>query len=329
MNELINLGLFTAKAIIILILILVVLMAFFSLLSKGRLKSKGRLQINHLNKKFAEYIELIMGEALDKKQFKRFLKEKKAAVKAKSKQDIPKKSFVINFHGDIKASAVDSLREEITAILNVATPRDEVIVKIDSAGGTVHGYGLAAAQLMRVRAKQIPLIACIDKVAASGGYLMSCVANKILAAPFAIIGSIGVIVQLPNFNRLLKEKHIDFEQYTAGEFKRTITIFGENTDEGRQKLQEEIEDVHQLFKNLITEYRPQVNIEKVSTGEYWLGQQAMSLNLVDEIRTSDDYLLQQSHESEIFELSFEVKKSLISRFSGIKNYLQWMGNSPF
>jgi serine protease SohB len=179
----------------------------------------------------------------------------------------------------------------------------------------VHGYGLAAAQLMRIRAQHIPLVVAIDKIAASGGYLMACVANKILSAPFAIIGSIGVVVQLPNFNRLLKEKNIDFELHTAGEFKRTITLFGENTDEGREKLQHEIEDIHGLFKGLIHKYRKQIDIEKVATGEHWLGQQALILKLVDEIKTSDEYLLEQTNNAQVFEICYEVKRPLLSRLS--------------
>ena len=165
----------------------------------------------------------------------------------------------------MRASTVSSLAEEITALLNIATPNDEVLLRLESAGGVVHGYGLAAAQLMRIRAQHIPLVVAIDKIAASGGYLMACVADKILAAPFAIIGSIGVVVQLPNFHRLLKDKHIDFELHTAGEFKRTITLFVENTKEGKEKLQHEIEDIHGLFKNLIHDYRQQIDIDKVAT----------------------------------------------------------------
>ena len=223
---------------------------------------------------------------------------------------------MLDFHGDMRASAVATLREEITAILNVATPGDEVILRLESPGGVVHGYGLAAAQLMRLRTRQIPLTVAVDKIAASGGYMMACVANKILAAPFAIIGSIGVVVQLPNFHRVLKDKHIDFEQHTAGEFKRTITLFGENTEEGREKLQHELEDIHQLFKNLIVEHRQQIDIQKVATGEHWLGQQALGLNLVDEIKTSDDYLLERSKDATLYELCYEVKKPFLSRLSG-------------
>lgn len=213
------------------------------------------------------------------------------------------------------------MREEVTAILNVAKPQDEVVIKLDSPGGVVNGYGLAAAQLERIRANRIPLTVTIDKMAASGGYLMACVADRILAAPFAIIGSIGVIVQLPNFHRLLKNNNIDFEQHTAGEFKRTITLFGENTEEGRLKLQHEIEDIHQLFKNIITDHRPQIDIQQVATGEHWLGTQALELKLVDEIKTSDEYLTARAKDAHLYEIAYEVKKPFMSRFSAAANTL--------
>ena len=319
MTALIELGLFSAKTFIIVFGILVVLIVFFALISRGKDKSKGKLTIKNLNKKYAQTADALLEKSLSKKQFKHYLKEKKTALKLEKKQEDEKKKniYVLQFNGDIKASAVASLREEITAILTVATPQDEVVVNIESAGGMVHGYGLAAAQLMRVRAKNIPLTVTIDKVAASGGYLMACIANKILCAPFAIVGSIGVIVQLPNFHRLLKEKNIDFEQLTAGEYKRTLTMFGENTEAGREKLHQEIEDIHQHFKNLITTYRKQINIQQVATGEHWLGEHAITLNLVDVIQTSDDYLLENSQQANVnvFEVSYEIKKSFLSKFS--------------
>ncbi|VVC76509.1 putative protease SohB [Aquicella siphonis] len=312
-----QLGLFAAKSIIIVLMVLTVMIVFFILLAKSKEKTKGRLVIKNLNHKFNETKEAILAETLPKKQFKQFLKDRKAEEKARQKAGQSEKNiFVLRFHGDMKASAVSSLSEEISAILNIATPADEVMLCLESAGGVVHGYGLAAAQLMRIRARNIPLVVAVDKIAASGGYMMACVANKILSAPFAIIGSIGVVVQLPNFNRLLKDKHVDYELHTAGEFKRTITLFGENTDEGREKLQHEIEDIHKLFKELIREHRKQIDIQKVATGEHWLGLQALTLNLVDEIRTSDDYLLQQSKNSKLFEVSYETKKPLLARLSG-------------
>lgn len=322
-NAFLQLGIFTAEAIIITLLILVILVVFFMLLAKGKEKTRGKLVIKNLNKKFEDIKETLLAETLPKKEFKQFLKTQKAEEKAKQKaEQKPKNIFVLTFHGDMKASAVSSLSEEISAILNIATPADEVVVRLESAGGVVHGYGLAAAQLMRIRARNIPLVIAIDKIAASGGYMMACIANKVFAAPFAIIGSIGVVVQLPNFHRLLKDKHIDFELHTAGEFKRTITLFGENTNEGREKLQHEIEDIHGLFKNLIHEYRQQVDIAKVATGEHWLGQQALGLKLIDEIKTSDDYLFEQIKHAEIFEINYEVKKPLFAKLSNSASMLR-------
>lgn len=314
-QALIDLALFTSKTFILALFIIVIMIAFFALLLKSKEKIKERFVIKDLNKKYREASETLMAETLPKKQFKKYLKQQKQNDKLKEKSAKKDKNvFVLNFHGDLKASAVDALREEITTILNVATSADEVVLRLESPGGMVTGYGLAAAQLARFRAKQIPLTVAIDKVAASGGYLMACVANKILCAPFAIVGSIGVIVQLPNFNRLLKQKNIDFEQHTAGEYKRTVTMFGENTAEGRAKLNEEIEDIHQQFKNLIATYRHDLDIQKVATGEYWLGQQALDLKLVDVIQTSDDYLQEASKNAKILEITYEVKKTWISKF---------------
>lgn len=323
-DALIQLALFTAKSCIIVLMILIVLMAFLVLLAKAKQKMTGRLVIKNVNQKYDEAREALLAETLPKKQFKQFLKNRKAEQKAKEKsQEQPSNVFVLDFNGDIKATAVDALREEITAVLSAAAPQDEVVLRLESGGGTVHGYGLAAAQLMRFRAANIPLTVIIDKIAASGGYLMACVANQILSAPFAIVGSIGVIVQLPNFNRLLKDKHIDFEQLTAGEYKRTLTVFGENTDAGRQKLKEEIEDVHQQFKQLILSHRPQINIQEVATGEYWRGPQALSLRLIDLIKTSDEYLLERSKKANVYELAFEIKKSFFSKLTGLTSSVLW------
>ena len=214
------------------------------------------------------------------------------------------------FKGDIKASDVSSLREEISAILTFASKNDEIFVTLESAGGTVHGYGLAASQLKRIRDKNIKLIVAVDKVAASGGYMMACVADKIIAAPFAIIGSIGVLAQIPNFYRLLKKHNVDFEQVTVGQYKRTLTLFGENTDEDREKVQEELEETHQLFKDFIKEYRDDVDIDKIATGEHWYGKQAIELKLVDELKTSDDYLSEAVQNADIYEIDYIRKKPL-------------------
>lgn len=309
-----ELALFASKSLIVLAIILFILIAFFMLIAKGKGKMQGYLSIKNLNKKQDETKEELLSEMLPKKAFKKFLKDKKQKEKTKS-EDISN-VFVLNFHGDIKASAVAGLREEVSAILNIAKPQDEVILKLESAGGIVHGYGLAAAQLHRLKQKHILLTICIDKMAASGGYMMACTGDRILAAPFSIIGSIGVIVQLPNFHRVLKDKHIDFEQLTAGDYKRTLTVFGENTAAGREKLQEEIEEIHQRFKNLIATNRPRLDIDKVATGEHWLGEQALELNLVDELKTSDEYIMHRIDHANVYEIHYEMKKSFLSKLTG-------------
>jgi serine protease SohB len=321
LNAFMQLTLFTLKAIIIVALILILLAGILALISKGKDKLKGRLSIKNLNEKYNEVREELLAEVLPKDEFKKFIKDKKQQQKSKtttSKTNV----FVLNFNGDMRASAVSALREEVTAILSIAKPADEVVVCLESSGGMVHAYGLAAAQLSRIREKNIPLTVAVDKVAASGGYLMACVANKILAAPFAIIGSIGVIVQIPNFNRLLKEKNIDFEQLTAGDYKRTITMFGHNTEEGREKLKEEINEIHHLFKDAIHANRAQVDIDKVATGEHWLGTQALTLKLVDEIKTSDDYLVAKAETANVYEITYETKKSLGQKLTGTVNMMK-------
>lgn len=315
---------FSAKAFILVILILVLLIGILALFGRGKEKHHGRISIKNINKKYAQVKEMLLHEILSKKSFKQFIKNKKSIEKHTNPEAHPQKNiFILNFDGDIRASGVTALREEITAILQVAHVHDEVVVRLESAGGMVHAYGLAAAQLSRIREKSIPLTVIVDKVAASGGYLMACIANKILAAPFAIIGSIGVIVQLPNFHRLLKENHIDYEQLTAGNFKRTLTLFGENTQEAREKLHEEIEEIHHIFKNVIQEHRTHLNIEKIATGEHWLAKQAIELKLVDGLQTSDDYLLQQSENAKLFEVSYHVKKSLSERIFSSVQLMLW------
>jgi serine protease SohB len=326
LNALLMLLIFTLKAIIIVALALVLVVGIIALSTKGKEKLRGRVQIKNLNEKYAEIKKTIMQEISAKDEFKKFVKHQKALDKenkklAKDHQRVEKRIFVLNFCGDIKASAVTALREEVTAVLGVATTHDEVLVRLESAGGMVHAYGLAAAQLARLRQKRIPLTITVDKVAASGGYLMASVADKILAAPFAIIGSIGVVVQMPNFHRYLDEKHIDFEQLTAGDYKRTLTIFGQNTEEDRAKMQAEIEVIHQLFMASIQQYRPDLDMKKVATGEHWLAMQAAEMKLVDEIRTSDDYLLAQSDAAKLYEIIYEVKKPWTSKIGAAANLL--------
>jgi serine protease SohB len=143
--------------------------------------------------------------------------------------------------------------------------------------------------------------------------MMACIGNRILAAPFAVIGSIGVVAQLPNFNRLLKKHDVDIELHTAGAHKRTLTMVGENTEEGRQKFKEELEDTHVLFKEFVSENRPELDIDHIATGEVWYGKRALDQKLIDEIRTSDDYLLSKRADTDIFSVKYRQKRSLPER----------------
>ena len=272
-------------------------------------KLPAEIRISHLNARVNEQRKKIAQATASKFELLQLTQQlsKEARLRKKNNQKI----YVLDFKGDTAASAVESLREEITLILATAKAgRDRVVVRLESPGGMVHGYGLAAAQLVRLRDAGFNLTICVDKVAASGGYMMACIANEIVSAPFAVVGSIGVVAQVPNFNRLLKDKHIDFELYTAGEFKRTVTMFGENTAEGKAKFEEELQQTHELFKHFVEKYRPQLNVEKVATGEHWYGKDALELNLVDKLQTSDEYLLGLLAQHDVYVIDTRRKPTL-------------------
>lgn len=306
---------FLAKTVTLVVAILVVLISFAALRSKGRRKSAGQLQVSKLNDFYKGLRERLESSLLDKDQLKALRKSESKTEKknSKKKPEAKPRVFVLDFDGDIKASATESLRHEITALMSLATPTDEVVLRLESGGGMVHSYGLASSQLARIRQAGVPLTVCIDKVAASGGYMMACIGEKIISAPFAILGSIGVVAQLPNVNRLLKKHDIDFEVLTAGEYKRTLTVFGENTEKGREKFQEDLDITHQLFKNFVSRYRPQLAIDDVATGEVWLGVAALDKQLVDELQTSDEYLATKAKTAEVFHLHYAERKSLQER----------------
>ena len=310
-------GLFLAKTLTVLVALVLIILIISSRRSRGG-EDEG-IEINKINDRYKMLSQTLQEHTLTKDVYKKIAKEAKRKEKEELRQsketDAKRRIFVLDFDGDIRASAVSSLRKEITAVLTTATPKDEVFVRLESGGGMVHSYGLAASQLLRIKKRGIPLAVSVDKIAASGGYMMACVADRILAAPFSIIGSIGVVAQIPNFHRLLKKKDIDFELVTAGEFKRTLTLFGENTDSARAKFKHEIEETHQLFKNFITQNRPQVDIEKVATGEHWHGVQAIEMKLVDELITSDDYLFEASAVADVYEVKVLQKRSLGEKIS--------------
>ncbi len=305
-------GLFLAKA-----LTLVAAVAAVVALSVGmsrREAQPGSLTVEKLNDRF-RHLRLQLGHALlsraDRRREQR--EEKKRQKAAAQDGGERRRVFVVDFKGDIRATAVAALREEISAILGVARPTDEVVLRLENFGGAVHEHGLAASQLMRLRAKGIPLTAIVDKGAASGGYLMACVANHIVAAPFAVIGSIGVIAQLPNFHRALEARGVDFEQVTAGRYKRTVTMFGRTTDADRAKLREELEDVHALFKQVVATHRPGLDVEAVATGEHWYGTRALDLRLVDALETSDDYLHRVAETSDLYRVHYRARPTLQQR----------------
>jgi len=309
-----NYGLFLAKAATILIFIWLLLSLIFSLTHKPR--EQDQIEIKNLNEKFDNLKLLMQKSMLSKKQAKELDKQNKKKNKKNKNEDKRQRVFVLNFVGNIKASAVKHLRKEITALLAVATPEDEVVICLENAGGMVHEHGFASSQLERIKKRKIPLTVAVDKVAASGGYMMACVADRIVAAPFSIIGSIGVIAQLPNFNRLLEKHGIDYEQVKAGDLKRTITMFGKNTDEDREKFAEQMEETHALFKEFVAENRSQLDIQKIATGEHWLGKRALQLKLVDELITSDDYLLRKSESADVYEIKHSAPKSVSEKIMG-------------
>ncbi|MDG0816378.1 protease SohB [Bdellovibrio svalbardensis] len=318
MDALQSIGVFAAQTFLILFAIIAVILVIAMVAAKAA-GHKNEIEVELLHKKYKNFQNLLKAHTMSKterKDLKKQLKQEKKESADKSRTH-EKKIFVIDFEGDVKASAVENLREEVTAVLTSAKPEDEVVVRIESPGGVVHGYGLAASQLLRIRDKGIPLTVCVDKVAASGGYLMSVTANKILSAPFAIVGSIGVVAQVPNFHRILKKHDVDVKEYTAGEFKRTVSLLGEITSKGEEKFQQQLEETHILFKSFVQKFRPQMNLQEVATGEYWYGEQAITKGLVDEIRTSDDYLMALADKHQIIKVKFEQHESFGDKLSGI------------
>lgn len=332
MEFLLDYGLFLAKIITVVAAIIVLLIIAKSAGGKSG-AAKGELEITNLSEQHKQSVEQLEhhlhDDAFIKARDKAVKKEEKEKNKSREKEikqaskdgslDSKREPhlFVLDFNGSIDAKEVASLREEITAILAVAREGDEVLLRLESGGGMVHGYGLASSQLDRIKAAGLPLTISVDKVAASGGYMMACVADKIVSAPFAIVGSIGVIAQIPNFNKLLKKHDIEYEQLTAGEYKRTLSMFGENTDKARDKFKQELEETHVLFKDFIRERRPSLDLDKVATGEHWFGTQAKELGLVDDISTSDDIVVAACKDKTVLSVHYVQKKKLADKLAGV------------
>jgi serine protease SohB len=305
-------GLFLLKVVTVVIGVVVVVVTAAAAGRKAG--SHEGLEVEHLNKKYQSQAAVLKKAVMNKSDWKAESKAQKEHDKADAKKEESRpRAYIIDFKGDLKASAVPSLREEISAVLDVATEKDQIVIRLENYGGVVHEHGLAASQLVRIRDHNIPLLVCVDKVAASGGYLMACVANKIIAAPFAILGSIGVIAQLPNFNRFMDSHGVDFELVTAGDYKRNVTMFGKNTDEDRARLKEQLEDVHSLFKAAVSAYRPDLDLDKVATGEHWYGTSALELGLADELKTSDELLADLAGEWDLYHVAFKIKQPLQKR----------------
>jgi serine protease SohB len=336
MDFLLNYGLFLAKTVTLVFFIIVVILLIVSASQKNS-SADDQIEIKNLSKKFANLKKLMLASTTSKKEFKQLQKQDKQSSKKESSktQASDQRVFVINFVGNIKATAVKHLRKEITALLSIATDKDEVVICLENSGGLVHEHGLAASQLQRIRQRGIPLTVAVDKVAASGGYMMACVADRIIAAPFSVLGSIGVIAQMPNFNKLLERHGIEYEQIKAGDLKRTITMFGKNTDQDRAQFTEQMQETHDLFKEFVAENRTELDMEQVATGEHWLGKKALQLKLVDELMTSDDYLLQKSQEATVYEITHRSPKSVGEKLMGNvqsvyeKTLTQWWEKNLF
>ncbi|MEA3278229.1 MAG: protease SohB [Pseudomonadota bacterium] len=313
-EALIDYGLFFAKTLTIFLLFGVLLFVLVRS-RRGHQPDADRLDVVDLNEKYRVMARALKRASLPKKAWIKALKRDRKAEKRREKDggEHQRRVFVIDFHGDIKATEVASLREVVTGVLMEIGKDDEVLVRLENAGGIVTEHGLAASQLARIRERKVRLTISVDKVAASGGYMMACVADRIIAAPFAVVGSIGVVAQLPNFHRLLERSGVDFELHTAGEYKRTLTLFGENSEAGREKLRQQLEDTHLLFKDFIREHRPDLDLKRIATGEYWYGTQALDLGLVDQVLTSDDYLMEASRDADLFLVSYAAKKRPVER----------------
>ncbi|RUR38583.1 protease SohB [Vreelandella populi] len=313
------------------VMVLLGLGVLLVLRSKGTHDSDLKLHIEPLNEQRLSRKRRLRLAATDpgarKKLVKVFRNEDKKRQKAAKHSDgvsLKQRVWVLDFQGDLKASQTERFGQEVSAIIDVAEPADEVVVRLESAGGLVHAYGLASAQLDRLQKAGLTTTVCIDKVAASGGYMMACTAQHIKAAPFAVIGSIGVVAQVPNVHRLLKRHDIDVELLTAGKYKRTLTVLGENTEEGRAKFLEDLENTHHLFKEYVSEHRPEMDIEPLATGEIWYGSEALSNRLIDSLGTSEAYLVERMADANVYSVKLEPPKTISRRFgmavsAGIEN----------
>ena len=305
MNELAQQYLLFLAEVLTLTGVVVLILLLGSAAAQRLRPSRGRLVVCRLNDHYRDLRLQLQRAALPPRQLRRELRQQRRRDKQRRRETTRRRRvFVLDFKGDIRATAVAGLREEVSAILTLAEQGDEVLLRLENAGGLVHEHGLAASQLDRLRQRGVTLTVAVDKVAASGGYMMACVGDRIIAAPFAIVGSIGVLGQVPNFHRLLDRHGVDVELVKAGELKRTLTWFGENTEEDRKHFREQVERTHALFKHFVATHRPALDMARVATGEHWFATEAVELKLVDALQTSDDYLLAACEGADLLHVHF-------------------------
>ncbi|MCP5153257.1 MAG: protease SohB [Ectothiorhodospiraceae bacterium] len=308
-------GLFVAKLVTVLALLVVAAVAVAGAARRER-EGTEHLEVRRLGERYDRMQRQIRNATLSRRELRRAARQDRRERKAHGAETPRRRVFVLSFKGDLRASAVAALREEVSAVLASAQDGDEVLLRLENGGGTVHEHGLAASQLLRLKRRGIRLTVAVDKIAASGGYMMACVADHVVAAPFAVLGSIGVLLQLPNFNRLLDANGVDFEQIKGGEYKRTLTLFGRNTEEERERARDHVTQIHGLFKDFVHEHRPRLVLDEVATGEHWYGRQALELGLCDALGTSDDYLLEARADAELLELRWVARGGLVERIGG-------------
>ena len=218
--------------------------------------------------------------------------------------------YYLEFEGDIQASEAAKLKQEILVCLQVAKPTDVFLILVESSGGSVSNYGDLYSVMEMIKKRGHTLWVAIDRVAASGGYLISLPADKIFATPFALIGSIGVLSEVPNFGGLLDKYGVKMEEYTAGERKMNISMFRENGEEQKEHHRKKLGKIHELFKAQLVKYRggliekKGVDIGELMEGDFWMGENAFELGLVDELKSSVEILLDEKDHFNILKVNY-------------------------
>lgn len=295
---------------------LAVIFIFFyglwSLLSrKGKAQNEQKIALKSYEKRYYEALTPQVREFVEKKDLTALKKAQKAAQKEKGSC-----LYVIDFDGDMQASNTVQLAETTSCLLPLLRSTDKVLVRVKSSGGLVPHYGYAASQLSRLRSKA-SLTVAIDHIAASGGYLMACVAHEIIAAPFAIVGSIGVVGLVPNVHPLLKNHGIDVHEHTAGEYKRSLSPWAAVTPEKVQRYEHELSMTHELFQEFVQQYRPNLEPEVLQTGEYrYAARSVGDTGLVDKVQSSDDFIAEHLPKYHVIFVTCREEKSVWQRLSG-------------